>query len=171
MTALLETSRLLLRKFTKDDAPFMLRLLNEPTWLQYIGDRNVHTEEEARKYLENGAIKSYGERGYGFYAVIHKETQQTVGTCGFVKRDFLDHPDFGIAFLPEYTGQGYAFEVTAAAMDFAEQMLQLKKVEAITTPDNTRSIQLLVKLGFRFEKSIFVDNEELFLFNTTLMPK
>jgi RimJ/RimL family protein N-acetyltransferase len=171
MTKILETPRLLLRKFSTDDAPFMLQLLNEPTWLQYIGDRNVRTEDEARQYLENGSLKSYKDHGFGFYAVIHKETQKTVGTCGFVKRDFLEHPDFGFAFLPEFTGQGYAFEVTAAAMDFAEQMLQLKKVEAITTPDNKRSIQLLIKLGFRFEKSIMVDNEELFLFNTTLMPR
>jgi len=105
--------------------------------------------------------------GLDFYNVLHKETNTSVGTCGFVKRHFLDHPDFGFAFLPEYTGQGYALEVAAATMDYAEQKLQLHMVEAITTPDNKRSIQLLIKLGFRFGKSIWVDGEELFLFSRT----
>ena len=164
MSLILETSRLILRKFTIDDAPFMLRLLNQPTWIQYIGDRNVRTLEEAQQYLINGSIKSYKEHGFGFYSVLHKETEAPIGTCGFTKRPFLEHPDFGFAFLPEYTGQGYAFEVTAAAMDYAEQMLKLNRVEAITTPDNKRSIHLLVKIGFRFEKPILVDHEELFLF-------
>jgi RimJ/RimL family protein N-acetyltransferase len=139
-------------------------LLNEPTWIQYIGDRNVRTLEEAQQYLIDGSIKSYNQHGFGFYNVLLKETHTPVGTCGFAKRPFLECPDFGFAFLPEYTGQGYAFEVSAATMDYAEQMLKLNKVEAITTPDNKRSIQLLVKIGFRYEKSIIVDNEELFLF-------
>ena len=164
MSTILETSNLILRKFTIDDAAFMLRLLNEPTWIQYIGDRNVRTVEEAQHYLINGALKSYKDHGFGFYLVIHKGSAAPVGTVGFVKRPFLECPDYGFAFLPEYTGQGYAFEVSAAAMDFAEQILQLNRLEAITTPDNKRSIQLLVKLGFRFKKSIHVEGEELFLF-------
>ena len=164
MSTILETSNLLLRKFTVDDAGFMLRLLNEPTWIQYIGDRNVRTLEQAQQYLINGAIKSYKDYGFGFYMVLHKETREPVGTVGFVKRPFLECPDYGFAFLPEYTGQGYAFEVSAAAMDFAEQILRLSRIEAITTPDNKRSINLLVKIGFRFEKSIHEEGEELFLF-------
>jgi len=173
MSTILETSNLILRKFTVDDAGFMLRLLNEPTWIQYIGDRNVHTVEEAQQYLLNGSIKSYKDHGFGFYLVLHKEKGEPVGTVGFAKRTYLECPDFGFAFLPEFTGQGYAFEVSAAAMDFAEQMLQLNRIEAITTPDNKRSIQLLVKIGFRFEKSIHVEGEELFLFgkDSRYIPK
>ncbi|HEY3386682.1 MAG TPA: GNAT family N-acetyltransferase [Saprospiraceae bacterium] len=164
MSTILETSHLIVRKFNIDDAPFMLRLLNEPTWIQFIGDRNVRTVQEAEHYLMNGAIKSYKDNGFGFYIVVHKETGEPVGTVGFVKRPFLECPDYGFAFLPEYTGQGYAFEVSAAAMDYAEQILQLSRIEAITTPDNKRSIHLLVKIGFRFEKSIHAEGEELFLF-------
>lgn len=164
MRNILETSHLCLRKFSAADAPFMLRLLNEPTWIQYIGDRNVHSEEDARHYLENGAMRNYDQLGYGFYLVTHRETGEPIGTCGFTKRDFLEHPDFGFAFLPEYTGQGYAFEVSAAALDFAEEILQLKRVEAITTKDNERSIHLLTKLGFRFERTLMLEGEELFVF-------
>src|SRR6187431_2313641 len=135
MSILLETSNLILRKFNIDDAPFMLKLLNEPTWIQYIGDRNVRTLKDAEKYLVEGAIRSYKEHGFGFYSVLHKDSKLPIGTCGFAKRPFLEHPDFGFAFLPEYTGQGYAFEVSAAIMDFAEQILHLDRIEAITTPD------------------------------------
>lgn len=164
MSLILETSRLRLRRFNIDDAPFMLRLLNDPSWIQYIGDRNVRTLDAAQQYLLDGSLKSYVDHGFGFYNVLLKETNEPIGTCGFIKRPYLQHPDFGFAFLPEYTGQGYAFEVTAAAMEFAEQKLQLHKVEAISKPDNKRSIHLLTKIGFRYEKSIVVDEEELFLF-------
>ena len=161
---ILQTDRLSLRKFNKEDAPFMLRLLNEPTWLEYIGDRNVRSLEDAVRYLETGALQSYNEFGYGFYLVSDRHTDTAMGTCGFTKRPFLQYPDFGFAFLPEYTGQGYAFEVAAAALDYAEEILQLKKVEAITTQHNERSIRLLTKLGFRFERTCMLEGEELFVF-------
>lgn len=169
MHAILETNRLVLKKFTVDDAPFIFRLVNDPTWIQYIGDRNVRTLEDAQKYLADGAIASYATHGYGFYNVLHRETNTPIGTCGFTKRPFLEHPDFGFAFLPEYTGQGYAIEIAVAAMAYAEEVLKLEKLVAITTPDNKRSIQLLIKLGFRFEKSIWENEEELFLFGAPLM--
>jgi [ribosomal protein S5]-alanine N-acetyltransferase len=161
---ILQTNRLCLRRFTTDDAPFMLRLLNEPTWIEYIGDRNVRTLEDAVAYLKNGAMQNYSDLGYGFYLVMDRETGESIGTCGFTKRPVLQHPDFGFAFLPEYTGQGYAFEVAAAALDYAEEILQLKKVEAITTQNNERSIRLLTKLGFRYERTCVLDGEELFVF-------
>lgn len=164
MQTILETSRLRLQKFSVEDAPFMFRLLNEPTWIQYIGDRNVRSTEDAARYLQNGAIHQYKELGYGFYLVVHKESGLPIGTCGFTKRDYLDHPDFGFAFIPEYTGMGYAFEIAAAALDFAEEILQFKRVEAFSIPENKRSISLLVKLGFRFERSMQVDQEEVYLF-------
>lgn len=169
MHALLETNRLVLRKFTVEDAPFMFRLVNEPSWIENIGDRNVHSIEDAQKYLADGAISSYTTHGYGFYIVLHRETNLPIGTCGFAKRPFLDHPDFGFAFLPEYTGQGYAIEIAVATMAFAEEVLKMEKLVAFTTPSNKRSIQLLIKLGFRFEKSIMVEEEELFLFGAPLM--
>ena len=94
----------------------------------------------------------------------HRETKTPIGTCGFAKRPFLDHPDFGFAFLPEYTGQGYAIEIAVATMAYAEEVLKMEKLVAFTTPSNKRSIQLLLKLGFRFEKSFWENEEELFLF-------
>ena len=99
MEIVIKTQRLILRKFTLDDAAFMLKLLNTPTWLRFIGDRNVKTLEEAEQYLLNGNIRSYQEHGFGFYVVVIKETQESIGICGIVKREGLEDVDIGFAFL------------------------------------------------------------------------
>ena len=162
-TIVLETERLLLRTPTTDDAAFMLRLVNEPSWLQYIGDRNVHTLEEAEQYLLNGTIKSFETNGFGFGIVLLKETLAPIGMCGFVKRDFLDHPDLGFAFFPEYTRKGYAIEVATATLMYGKTYLGMKDIAAITTHDNLPSISLLKKLGFKNETTVMVGEEELLL--------
>lgn len=161
---ILETDRLILRQPTVDDASFMLRLVNDPTWLQYIGDRNVHTLEEAKQYLLNGAIKSFADHGFGFGMVCLKETDTCIGLCGFVKRPFLDDVDIGFAFLPAFTRQGYAYEIANATLHYGFTQLQLPRIIAITTPDNLASIQLLKKIGLHYEKAILVEGEALFLF-------
>jgi RimJ/RimL family protein N-acetyltransferase len=161
---ILETERLILREPTIDDASFMLRLVNEPSWLQYIGDRHVYSLDDARQYLLNGAIKSFAENGFGFAIVILKKSGEWMGMCGLVKRPFLDSADIGFAFFPEYTGQGYALEAATATLDYAYNDLHMPRIVAITSPDNMRSISLLKKLGLQFETDIDVDGEKLFLF-------
>ena len=143
---ILETERLLLRQPTIDDAEFLLRIVNEPSWLQYIGDRNVHTIEEAKNYLLNGSIKSFETNGFGFAIVIHKESGALIGMCGLVKRDFLEDVDIGFAYFPQYTGKGYAFEAADAMMKFAREHLFINRISAITTQDNESSIKLLKKI-------------------------
>jgi RimJ/RimL family protein N-acetyltransferase len=167
MAVILETVRLYMRHFTVADAPFMLRLVNEPSWIQFIGDRKVYTLEDAENYLLNGSIKSYQEHGFGFFPVFLKGTETPIGTCGFAQRPFLDYPDFGFAFLPEYTGQGYATEIAVATLAYAEEVLKLETVYAYATKDNIRSIRLLSKTGFTFEKYIQLE-EELLLFKAAL---
>lgn len=164
MKSIFETERLLLRQPTVDDAGFLLRIVNEPSWLRYIGDRNVHTIEEAKNYLLNGSIKSFETNGFGFGIVILKETGALIGMCGLVKRNFLEDIDIGFAFFPQYTGQGYAFEAADAMMKYAHGPLGINRIAAITTQDNESSIRLLKKLGFQVNKTIVVDGEELFLF-------
>lgn len=159
MSVILETERLILRRFVVEDAPFMLALLNDPAWLKYIGDRDVHTLEAAEQYLLKGAIESYITNGFGFYIVMLKDSHTPIGTCGLAKRDFLNTPDFGFAFLPEYTGKGLAYEVASANLVYAKEILGLTELVAITLPKNDRSIRLLEKLGFSFDKT-YMDNEE-----------
>lgn len=150
MNPLIETERLLIRRFDLSDAAFMLQLVNTPTWLQYIGDRNVHTIEDARRYLANGVLKSYEDNGYGGWLVALKESGRPVGMCGLFQRAYLPAPDLGFAFLPDHAGKGYGYEAATAALSYIQQQFgQLEKVYAITLPDNTPSIRLLEKCNFR----------------------
>jgi [ribosomal protein S5]-alanine N-acetyltransferase len=166
MPIILETERLILREFVLADAPFMISLLNSPTWLQYIGERNVRTIAEAEAYLLNGSIKSYAENGFGFYAVVEKASQQTIGLCGLTQRANLPTPDIGFAFLPDLIGKGFGFEAALATLDFAKNVLKLNKIIAIVQPDNEKSIRLLKKIGMQAKGIIPAqpDDVELMLF-------
>ena len=164
MQNILETERLFLRYFETADAAFMLRLVNDPAWLKYIGDRKVYSLADAEQYLLNGSIKSYGMHGFGFYGVGLKQTNELIGTCGMAKRDFLDMPDFGFAFLPEYTGAGYAYEVAKATLKYAEEALAISSLLAITLPENIRSIHLLEKLGFKRKDELEENGDTLYLY-------
>lgn len=169
MNIILETNRLVLREFILEDTTFILHLLNSPGWLQFIGDRNVKTEAAAIQYLENGPLKSYRDNGHGLYAVTLKEENILIGMCGILKRPSLEHPDIGFAFLPAYTGKGYAFEAASATIQYAHQNLNLPTLCAITDPANTSSIRLLEKLGMTFTKSIITTeaSEMLLLYTAT----
>jgi RimJ/RimL family protein N-acetyltransferase len=161
MNYILETNRLSLKEFTREDAFFIIELLNSPGWLQFIGDRNVKTNEQAIAYLENGPLKSYSDNKFGLWMVELKETKTAIGMCGLIKRDSLENPDIGFAFLPSYVGKGYAFEIASATLAFAKDTLGIQKISAITVGSNSRSIRLLEKTGFRFIKTFrFPGSEE-----------
>jgi len=172
---ILETERLILREIEESDDAFMLDLLNQPSFIKYIGDRNVRTLDEAREFIESRYRKSYAENGFGLYAVELKlrmpdsvSKNPVVGICGFVKRDSLPDADIGFAFLPEFERKGYAFESAQAVMKYGREELGLKRVLAITTQDNESSGRLLEKLGFKFDGLITQphDAEELKLFSS-----
>jgi [ribosomal protein S5]-alanine N-acetyltransferase len=116
MKHIMITERLLIRKLTFDDSSFIVKLLNSPGWLRYIGDRGVKTEEDAKVYLQNGPLLSYEENGFGLYLVGLLETGEPIGMCGILKRDSLVHPDLGYSLLPEFTGKGYAYEAANAVV-------------------------------------------------------
>ena len=158
---IINTERLILRKFTISDAPFMLELLNTPNWLRFIGDRNVHTVEEAEQYLLKGYLKSYETHGFGFYVVMLKETQELIGMCGLIKRETLEDVDIGFAFLPQFMGKGYGFEAAYATLNYAQNELKLEKIIAIVNPENVVSIALIKKIGLHFEKMIQLSHKDI----------
>ena len=150
----LETERLFLRQFSLKDVDFILTLLNEPSFLRYIGDKKVRNLDDAEQYILNGPIASYKQNGFGLYLVELKESGASIGMCGLLKREELPDVDIGFAFLPDYWGRGLAFEAATAVMKYAEQTLKLKRIAAITSPDNDASIKLLQRIGFTFERVI-----------------
>ena len=149
-----ETDRLLLRRFNVDDAPFILTLLNEPSFLRYIGDKKVRDLDGARQYILNGPIASYERHGFGLCMVEFRESHTPIGMCGLLKRDELSDPDIGFALLPDFWSKGFAFEAATAVLHDALERLSIQRVLAITSLDNDASIKLLERLGFKFEKII-----------------
>jgi [ribosomal protein S5]-alanine N-acetyltransferase len=147
--SLLETPRLQLRWLRAGDAPFMLALLNEPSFIRNIGDRGVRTIDAAREYIEAGPMASYARHGFGLYLVELTATHTAIGICGILKRDELPEPDLGFAFLPAYWSRGFAHEAASAVKAFARDVLGLPHLLAIVNPVNASSIRLLERLDFR----------------------
>lgn len=162
----LKTERLLLRRLIVDDAPFILTLLNEPSFLRYIGDKKVRDLDGARQYILNGPVASYERNGFGLCLVELNESHTPIGICGLLKRDELPHPDIGFALLPDFWSKGFAFEAATAVLQDGRERLSLEHILAITSLDNEASINLLQRLGFRFEKVIKLsaDGEQVRLF-------
>ena len=167
---ILETERLILRQFTRDDAEFILELLNEPSFIQNIGDRGVRTLEGASAYILNGPVASYAKNGFGLYLVVLKETNEPIGMCGLIKRGGLEDVDIGYAFLPKFWSKGYAVESALAVKAYAKNAIGLHRIVAITDPANAGSIRVLEKIGLRFERMIRLseDDMELKLFAVEL---
>src|SRR6185295_7693892 len=167
--SVLKTDRLVLRKLVADDAEFIIDLLNQPSFLRYIGDKGVRNTADAIRYIEAGPQASYARFGFGLYVVELKESGVPIGMCGLLKRDSLPDVDVGFAFLPGYWSQGYAFEAADAVMSYGREVFGLKRIVAITSLDNAASIRLLEKVGLRFERLIKLadDQEEVRLFGTT----
>jgi [ribosomal protein S5]-alanine N-acetyltransferase len=147
----LQTDRLTLRRFTLDDAEFIFRLVNDPSWLRFIGDKNVRNLEDARRYLREGPLDMYERYGFGLYRVEENESGTAAGMCGLIKRDTLPDADVGYAFLPQFRGKGYAYEAAAGVLEYGHRAFGLRRILAIVSPDNASSIRVLEKAGMKFE--------------------
>ncbi|WP_044337137.1 GNAT family N-acetyltransferase [Rossellomorea aquimaris] len=154
----IETKRLILRWVEFSDAEFIMKLLNEPGWLQYIGDKGIRTLDDAVDYIMNGPRAMYEREGFGLFLTEHKEEQAPIGLCGLMKREGLEDVDIGFAFLSSYQSKGYAFEAATGTLEIAKK-LGIKKLAAITTKDNGSSSRLLEKLGMHFEGYVTLPND------------
>jgi RimJ/RimL family protein N-acetyltransferase len=161
----IQTERLRISPFTFADAAFILRLLNEPSFIENIADKGVRDLEGARAYLRDGPLASYQRHGFGLWRVDLAEDDMPIGMAGLLKRDYLEDIDIGYALLPEYWGSGYAFEASSAVLAYARQQLSARRVVAIVAEHNERSTRLLQKLGFESEGTVRMpgDSEDLLL--------
>lgn len=156
-----KTERLLLRALTLADAPFIFELVNTTGWIKFIGDRNVHTNEDAERYIQ----KILSNPDVSYQVVTLHEEQTAVGIVTLIKRNYLEYHDIGFAFLPAYAGQGYAFEASSAVLADLFKSNQHHTILATTLKENFSSIQLLHKLGFSFSKEITNENDTLQLYS------
>ena len=157
----LETQRLILRKLTTDDAEFIFELLNEPSFIRNIGDRNIRMIDDACAYIVNGPVKSYERNGFGLYLIVLKETNESIGMCGLIRRESLEDVDIGYALLPRYWSKGYAVEAAQATKEHAKAVIGLKRLVAIVDPANEGSIRVLEKIGLRYEKMVRLSADDI----------
>ena len=151
---MLRTARLTIRPFTEDDAGFILELVNDADWLRFIGDKQVHSLDDARRYLREGPMAMWAQHGHGLACVERASDGAAIGMCGLIKRDTLDDIDLGFAFLPSARGQGFAREAAAATLAHGFGALGLKRIVAITDIDNAASARVLESVSFRFERLV-----------------
>jgi [ribosomal protein S5]-alanine N-acetyltransferase len=151
---ILETERLTLSRLTIADAPFILELMNEPAFIEYIADRKLGTEADATRYPTEKILPTYERFGFGFYRVTLKESEMAIGICGLVKRDTLDRADIGFCVLQRFCRKGYAYEAAAAVLDHGRTVLSLEHICGVTAPGNRTSIHLLEKPGLKFQRTI-----------------
>lgn len=158
-----ETQRLHIRPIATDDAPFILKLMNTPKWIQFIGDRNVRTVEDAKNYIKEKALPQLESLGYGNNVIIRTSDNKKLGTCGVYHREGKDQPDIGFAFLPPHEGKGYAFEATIKLIEVMKLKHGLTELSAYTLEENTASRKLLERLGFELKGigTLPTTNEEL----------
>jgi len=147
---MINTQRLTLRPLTLDDAAFYLQLVNEPSFIENIGDKGVRTLDDARAALAAGPIAMQEQLGYSLWLVLRKEDGAAIGMCGLIKRDTLPGTDIGYAYLPAFWGQGYAWEAASAALAYGRDVIGLPRLLGIVSPGNTASAQLLKKLGMQY---------------------
>ena len=169
---IVQTQRLLLQRLSRADAPFMLELLNDADFIRHIGDKGARKPDDAVRYIEDGPVASYSRFGFGLYRVDRRDTGQPIGICGLVKRETLDDVDLGFAFLPAHRAQGYALESVRAVLDHARDDCGISRLVAIVAPGNLRSIRLLERAGFDFERAIVwpATGETLHLMATDIEP-
>lgn len=162
-----ESTRLLLRPTSMDDAAFVLQLFNSPKWLKYIGDRNIRSVTDASDYIRDRMLPQFEKLGYSSFTVQRKSDLAKMGTCGLYDREGVDGIDIGFAFLPQYEGRGYAFEAAELLKEMAFSRFGLNEIKAITTRYNFASQKLLEKLGMSQSGTLTLpgDNEELLIYS------
>jgi len=143
-----ETPNLTIRRFTTNDGAFIFELLNTPTWIEFIGDRDIKTREDAVGYIKNVLLAIYEKNSFGPWLISLKETNKPIGLCGLFQREYLDKPDLGFAFLPGFAGCGFAYEASLAALALAKNKYAINELYATTTDTNIRSQRLLERCGF-----------------------
>ena len=156
---ILETERLRLRTLALDDAPFYLEVVNDPAFIEYIGDRGIRTVDAARTAIAEGPVAMQAALGHSLLLVELKQDGTPIGMCGLIKRDTLPEVDIGYAFLPQFGGKGYATEAAAAVLAFAAS-IGIRRVLAITSPGNAGSNAVLKKIGMRFEELVHLTPED-----------
>ena len=160
MQVFLETDRLILRRFTADDADLIVELDSDPEVRRHV-QLNPTTREEAAGEILPAWLRYYDRyRGYGFWAAIERASGEFIGW--FHLRPGLtdgrdDEPELGYRVRRASWGRGYATEGSRALIDMAFSDMGARLVWAETMSVNAASRRVMEKAGLRFVGTIFQD--------------
>jgi len=161
-----ESERLLIRPTLEEDAGLIYQLMNTSKFIKYVGDREINSIEDAKKYIQVKMLPQLNTLGYSSYSLITKADGLKIGTCGLYNRDGVDGIDIGFSLLPQFEGFGYAYESAHRLIRAAFEEFEIKEIKAITAKENISSQRLLEKLGLEMIGTTKLPNanEELFLY-------
>jgi len=154
MDTVIDTGRLLLRRFTTDDLEAFYQLGSRPEIIRYAQSAPLASREQALEFMKAAPFHDYATYGYGRFACVWKATGGVIGFSGVKYVPEIEDTELGYRFLPEHWGRGLATEAGAASIEFARSTLGLKRLVAMVHPDNIASARVVTKLGFTVEKQL-----------------
>jgi RimJ/RimL family protein N-acetyltransferase len=154
MDTVIDTGRLLLRRFTTDDLEAFYQLGSRPEIIRYAQAAPLASREQALEFMTAAPFHDYATYGYGRFACVWKATGAVIGFSGVKYVPEIEDNELGYRFLPEYWGQGLATEAGTALIEFARSTLRLERLVAMVHPDNVASARVVTKLGFVVERTL-----------------
>lgn len=159
MHIILETPRLILRRFTDTDADASLvyDLNKDPEVLKYLHEPILPDAANALEILRNIILPQYAFN-LGRWATHLKINNEFIGWCGLKNRPELNEIDLGYRFKQAAWGKGYATEASAATLEYGFEILQIKTITGRAHIHNLASISVLEKIGMKYISEDIVDD-------------
>ena len=149
---MLETERLLMRKFSMDDLPRLIELRSDPEVYKYLGGTRLQNPEAIEKRLRF-YIDCYEKLGFGVCAMIWKQTGETFGWSGLMPLENTGEIEIGYGMSKDFWGKGIGYECAKAWLEYGFENAGLERIVAVAQPENTGSWRIMEKLGMRYEKT------------------
>ena len=149
---MLETERLIIRKFTPEDLPALIELRADPEVNKFLGGTKFQNAEAISKRFQF-YLECYDKFGFGVCAIVWKETGKMCGWSGLMPLEDTGEIEVGYGMAREFWGKGIGFECARAWLEYGFEKAGLDRIVAIALPENTASWRIMEKLGMRYEKN------------------
>lgn len=149
---MLETKRLLIRKFTPEDLDKLIELRSDPEVIKYLGGRRLQNPEAIATRLQF-YLDCYEKFGFGMGALVWKETGEMIGWCGLQPLEETGEIEVGYGMIKEFWGRGIGYECARAWLEYGFEKANLERIVAVANPENIGSWRIMEKCGMRYEKT------------------
>ena len=166
MHVIIETERLILRRFESGEGQLIYTLNEDPEVTRYTGDP-VRDLAHANEVLDQVILPQYALYNHGRWAVHTKPGMEFIGWCGLKYRPERDEVDLGYRFIKTAWGKGFASEAAMASINYGFEKLGLRRIVGRAMPGNIASIKVLEKCGMRFVGEELVDGHPAVTYELT----